>query len=156
MAATLGDSPTARVLRGNFPSQRSLPHLAKHFFLGFLFLFLAKKPQTKENLSGSTPPFSSQCWFCFHRAKVSDKGLRELLKPAPVGNLWRSSGVWHRYFGEKTEPISMDGVTLQSQVSRCVFNLQEDFLFIKFDSRATESWTSAAVSDVDGSCTHVP
>ena len=33
MAVTLGDSPTVRALRGNFSSQRSLPHLAKHFFL---------------------------------------------------------------------------------------------------------------------------
>ena len=28
---------------------------------------------------------------------------------------------------KKTELISMDGVGLQSQVSQCVFNLQEDF-----------------------------
>ena len=55
MAATLGDSPIARALRGNFSSQRSLPHLAKHFSLGFLFLLRAKKPHTNENLSGSTP-----------------------------------------------------------------------------------------------------
>ena len=33
----------------------------------------------------------------------------------------------------------MDGVRLQLQVFRCVFNLQEDFLFVKFDSRAMES-----------------
>ena len=45
----------------------------------------------------------------------------------------------------------MDGVALQSQVSQCVFNLQEDFLFVKFDSRTMESWTSAVVFDVDGS-----
>ena len=33
----------------------------------------------------------------------------------------------------------MDGVALQSQVSQCVFNLQEDFLFVKFDSHS-ERW----------------
>ena len=85
MAATLGDSPTARVLRGNFSSQRSLPHLAKHFFLGFLFLLRAKKPHTNENLSGSTP--ASRHNPDFASMGVSDKGLRELLKPASVGNL---------------------------------------------------------------------
>ena len=117
MAGTLGDSPTGRALRGNFSSQRSLPHLAKHFFLGFLFLLRAKKPHTNENLSGSTPPSRHNADFCFHRAKISDKGLRELLKPASVGNLWRSSGVWRRYIffciSEKTELTSMDGVALQ-------------------------------------------
>ena len=48
MAATLGDSPTGRALRGNFSSQRSLPHLAKHFSLGFLFLLRVNKPHTNE------------------------------------------------------------------------------------------------------------
>ena len=33
----------------------------------------------------------------------------------------------------------MDGVALQSQGSQRVFNLQEDFLFVKFDSRTMES-----------------
>ena len=75
MAANLGDSPTARALRGNFSGQRSLPHLAKHFSLGFLFLLRAKKPHTNENLSGLTPPSRHNAEFCFHRAKISDKGL---------------------------------------------------------------------------------
>ena len=87
MAATMGDSPTARALRGNFSSQRSLPDLAKHFFLGFLFFLRAKKPHTIQNISGLTPPSRHNADFCFHRAKISDKGLRELLKPASVGNL---------------------------------------------------------------------
>ena len=147
MAATLGDSPTARALRGNFSSQRSLPHLAKRFSLGFLFLLWVNKPHTNENLSGWTPPSRHNDDFCFHRAKISDKGLRELLRPASVGNLWGSSGVWRRYFG-KAELISMHGVALQSQGSQCVFNLQEDFLFVKFDSRTMESWISAAVSEL--------
>ena len=73
MAATLGDSPTARVLRGNFSSQRSLPHLAKHFFLSFLFLLRAKKPHTNENLSGSTPPSR-------HNADFASTGLRYQIK----------------------------------------------------------------------------
>ena len=73
MAATLGDSPTARALRGNFSSQPSLPHLAKHFFLSFLFLLRAKKPNTNKILSGSTPPSRHNADFCFHRAKISDK-----------------------------------------------------------------------------------
>ena len=139
---SLGDSPTARALRCNFSSQRSLPHLAKHFFLGYLFLFLAKKPHTNENFSGLTPPSRHNADFGFHRANISDKGLRELLKPASVGNLWRSSGVWRRYFGKNTELMSMDGVALQSQGSKCVFNFQEDFLFVQFNSR-TISLTSA-------------
>ena len=42
MAATLGDYPTVRALRGNFSTHLSLPRLAKHFFFGFLFLFWAK------------------------------------------------------------------------------------------------------------------
>ena len=87
MAATLGDSPTARALRGNFSSQRSLPHLAKHFSLGFLFLLWAKKPRTNKNLSGSIPPSRRNADFCFHKAKISDKGQRELLRPASVCNL---------------------------------------------------------------------
>ena len=143
MAATLGDSPTARVLRGNFSSQRSLPHLAKHFFLGFLFLLRAKKPQTKENLSGSTPLFSSQCWFCFHRAKVSDKDLRELLKPASVGNLWRSSGVWRRYFGKKKRNrFRWTGSHYNRKCHGVSSTSRKTSFFVKFDSRATESWTS--------------
>ena len=80
MAATLGDSPIARALRGNFSSQRSLPHLAKHFSLGFLFLLRAKKPQTNKNLSGSIPPPRHNACFCLYKAKISDKGHRELLK----------------------------------------------------------------------------
>ena len=40
---------------------------------------------------------------------------------------------------EKTELISMHGVALQSQGSQCVFKLQGDFLFVKFDSRLMES-----------------
>ena len=78
MAATFGDSPTARALRGNFFSQRSLSHLAKHFSLGFLFLLRTKTPPTNDYRSGSTPPSRHNADFCFHRAKISDKGLREL------------------------------------------------------------------------------
>ena len=69
MAATLGDSPSARPLRGNFSSQRSLPHLAKHSFLGFLFLLGAKKHHANQNLFGSTPPSRHNAEFCFHWAK---------------------------------------------------------------------------------------
>ena len=87
MAATLGDSPTARALRGNFSSQRSLQHLAKHFSLGFLLLLRAKKPRTNKNLSGSIPSSRRNADFCFHKTKISDKGQRELLRPASVGNL---------------------------------------------------------------------
>ena len=65
MAATLGDSPSARALRGNFSSQRSVPLLAKHFFLGFLFLLRAKKPHTNKNLSGSTPLLVTMLIFAF-------------------------------------------------------------------------------------------
>ena len=39
----LGDPPTVRTLRGNFSTQCSLPHQAKHFFLGFLFVLQANK-----------------------------------------------------------------------------------------------------------------
>ena len=39
--------------------------------------------------------------------------------------------------------------------SQCVFNLLEDFLFVKFDSRTMESRTSAAVSEF-AYTTHVP
>ena len=47
---------------------------------------------------------------------------------------------WRRYFG-KTKLISMHGVTQRSQGSQCVFNLelQEDFFFVKFDSRTMET-----------------
>ena len=55
VAGALGDSPTTRALQGNFSSHCSLPQLAKHFFLRFLFLLWAKKPHTNENRSGSTP-----------------------------------------------------------------------------------------------------
>ena len=136
MAASLGDSPTARALRGNFSSQRSLPHLAENFFLDFLVLLRAKRPHTNKNLFGSTSPSRHKADFCFHR---SDKSLREPLRLASVSILWRSSGVTVRWwnFG-KTELISMHGVTLRSQGSQCVFNVQEDFLFVKFDSWTME------------------
>ena len=84
MAATLGDSPTARSLPGNFSSQRSLPHLAEHFFLDFLVLLRAKRPHTNENLFGSTSPSRHKADFCFHR---SEKSLREPLRLASVSNL---------------------------------------------------------------------
>ena len=72
MAATLGDSPTARALRmwGNFPSHRSLPHLAKHFYLGFLFLLWAKKHHTNQSLFRSTLPSRHNADVCFHRVNL--------------------------------------------------------------------------------------
>ena len=147
MAATLGDTPTARALRGTSSSQPCLPHLAKHFFLGFLFPFWAKEPNTNKMFPPRHLLLVTMLIFAF-------TGLRyrinvwELLKPAPVGNLWRLSGVWRRYFGT-TELISMHGMTLRLQGSQCVINLQElDFLFVKFDSPTMESCTSAAVSYV--------
>ena len=69
IAATLGDSPCARPLRGNFSSQSSLLHLAKHSFLGFLFLLRAKKHHANQNLFGSTTPSRHNADFCFHWAK---------------------------------------------------------------------------------------
>ena len=42
MACNLGGFPFREAPRGNFSSQRNLPHLAKHFFLAFLFLLRAK------------------------------------------------------------------------------------------------------------------
>ena len=69
MAVALENSPTARALRGNFSRQRSLPHLAKHFFHGFLCQFREKKHHSNENLLGPTPPYRHNADFCFHRAK---------------------------------------------------------------------------------------
>ena len=65
MATTLGDSPAARALRGNFSSQRSLPHLAKHFFFGFLFLLRAKKASCQPKSFGSTPLVITMLVFAF-------------------------------------------------------------------------------------------
>ena len=142
MAATLGYSPTARATRGNFSSQRGLPHLAKHFFLGFLFLLRAKQNHTNQHLSARHPFLITLLIFAF---------TGQIDRRKVWGNLWRSSVHWRRYFG-KTELISMHGVTLlRSQGSQCFFNLQEDFLFVRFDSRMMKSWTSAAVSNVSGS-----
>ena len=126
MAATLEDSPAAMALRGNFYGQPGLPHLAKHFFPGFLVLLPVKKPHTNENLSGSTPPSRHNADFCFHRATISDteRSERTCLCQQPMTVEQRRR--WRRYFG-KTELISMHGVTQRSQGSQCVFNLQEDF-----------------------------
>ena len=153
MAATLGDSPTARALRGNFSALRSLPHLAKHFFLGFLFILRAKKHHTNENLFGSDTPSRHNADFCFHRAKWSEKDLGEPKRLASVGNLWRSSAVWRRCFG-KTKVISMHGVrdTTIARVPVC-FQPSGIFLFVSFDSRMMESWTSAAVPMSPYHCT---
>ena len=63
LALALGDSPTLRALRGNrkgFSSQRSLPHLAKHFFLCFLFLLQEKASYQRKSFRHYTP-YSSQC-----------------------------------------------------------------------------------------------
>ena len=148
MAATLGIPQPREPC--NFSVQRSLQHLLKHFFLGFLFLLRAKRHHTNQNLFGSTPPSRHNADFCFHRAKGLEKGLRESQRLASVGNLWRSNGDWRWYFG-KTKLISMHGVTLQLQGSKCVFNLQEDFLFVSFDGWTMESWTPAAVSNASRS-----
>ena len=46
------------------------------FFLGFLFLLRAKKPQNNENISGSTSPSRhNDDFFPFTEAKILDKGL---------------------------------------------------------------------------------
>ena len=57
---------------GNFSSQGILPHLTKHFFLGFLFLLWAKKPHTNEKRFGS-PPSRHNADFSFYndREKLS-------------------------------------------------------------------------------------
>ena len=88
MAATFGGSPTTRALRSNLCSQRILPHLAKHFFLGFFFILQARKHHTNKNLfttfllqafiiaSSSqkslrlNTPFSSQCSFLLSQGKM--------------------------------------------------------------------------------------
>ena len=137
MAATLGDSPAMRALRGNFYGQPGLPHLAKHFFPGFLVLLPVRKPHTNENLSGSTPS-RHNADFCFHRATISDteRSERTCLCRQPMTVEQRRH--WCRYFG-KTELISMHRLTQRSQGSQCVFNLQEDFFFVKFDCRTMET-----------------
>ena len=66
MATTLGDSPSARALRGNFSSQRSLPYLAKPFFLVFLFL-LSETSLLPTKICPARHPFSSQRWFLLSR-----------------------------------------------------------------------------------------
>ena len=87
MAATLGDSPYREGPAGQLlQSAGSLPHLAKHFSLGFLFLLRAKKPHTNKNLSGLIPPSRHNADFCFHKAKISDIGQRELLKETALQN----------------------------------------------------------------------
>ena len=151
MAATLGNSPTARVLRGNFSSQRSLPHLAKHFFLGFLFLLLAKKPHTNENLSGSTPPSRHNADFAPTGLRCRIKVWENSLKPASVDNLWRSSGVWRRYFGKERNWFRWTGSHYNRKCPSVSSTSRKTSFFVKFDSRTMESWTSAVVFDVDGS-----
>ena len=138
MAATLGDFPTARALRGNFSSQRSSPHLAKHFSLGFLFLLRAKKPHTNENLSGSTPPSRYNADFCFHRPKILDKGLRELLKDLRLSATCDCRAESDAGISEKPNWFRCTGWHCDRKRSQSVFNLQEDFLFVKFD--IVERW----------------
>ena len=119
MAATLGDSPAARALRGNFYGQPGLPHLAKHFFPGFLVLLPVKKPHTNEILSGSTSPCRHNADFCFHKATMSDteRSERTCLCRQPMAVEQRRR--WRRYFG-KTELISMQRVTQRSQGTMCL------------------------------------
>ena len=153
MAATLGDSPAARALRGNFYGQPGLPHLAKHFFPGFLVLLPVKKPHTNENLSGSTPPSRQNADFCFHRATISDtkRSERTCLCWQPMTAEQRRR--WRRYFG-KTELISMHRVTQRSQVSS---TSRKTFFFVKFDGRTmeTEHQLQFPMSS-SHRCTHVP
>ena len=112
-------------------SALSASSIAKHFFLGFLFLLPAKKQHTHTHtkICSSLRSFSSKI-LIFAFTGLSYR--REVCKnpywrPASVGNLWRSSGVWPTYFGQ-TEVISMHDVTPRSDEFQCVFNLQEDFL----------------------------
>ena len=77
--------------------------------------------------------------------------VRESRRLASEGNLWRSSGIWRRFFGKTTEFDARSDATIALYGgSQCVFNFEEDFPFVKFDSRTMESWSSisAAVSCV--------
>ena len=114
MAATLGDSHAARALRGSFYGQPGLPHLAKHFFPGFLVLLQEKKPLTNENLSGSTPP-RQNADSCFHRATILDTERSERTWLCRQPFVVEQRRRWRRYFG-KTELISMHGVTTIARV----------------------------------------
>ena len=66
------------------------------------------------------------------RSESTPKDLR--LSALPVTVERRLTQVFR-----KDQLISMHGVTLRSQGSQCVFNLQEDFLFVSFDIRMMES-----------------
>ena len=121
----------------------------------FSVLLAGKEPSHRRKYSRIYTSSRLNADFCFQRAKIWEKYLRKPQSLVSVGNLWRSSGHWRRHFG-KTELILMHGVTLRSQGSQCVFNLQEDFLLVKFDSQTKGSWTPAAVSNFCGSCHSTP
>ena len=157
MAATLGDSPAARALRGNFYRQPGLPHLAKHFFPGFLVLLPVKKPHNNEYLSGSTPPSRHNADFCFHRATISDywKAWENLPLSATYDS--RAEAPLAQVFRKDRTDFDARGDTMIARVPVC---LQPPGRLFS-SSLIVERWRlsiSAAVSDVYGShrCAHVP
>ena len=156
MAATLGDSPAARSLRGNFSSQRSLPHLAKHFSLGFLFLLRAQKPHTNENLSGSTPLLVTMLIFAFtglrYRIKVWENSWDLRLSATCDG---RSESSLTQFGKTELILISTHGVALT--IARVPVCLQPPGRLPFRQVWLSEAWTSAAVSELlPLHTTHVP
>ena len=137
----LGGFPYREGLQGNFSG---LLYLAKHFFLGFLVLWPAKKPHPppphQRKSFGSAPLFVIMLTFAFtgltYRRKVWENP-KDLVCRQPVtpGRVESDSDISERlnWFWCTGWHYDRKGTS--------VFNLQEDFLFVKFDSRTMESWT---------------
>ena len=68
--SNLRGSPYHKALRGDYSSQRNLLHLAKHFFLGFLFLLRANKPRTNKKSFRLDTHSRHNADFCSHRAMI--------------------------------------------------------------------------------------
>ena len=140
----LGDSPTVIALRGNFSSQRSLPHLAKHALLSWFSLPLAGKKASYQRKSLLDIPFSSQCWFLLSQGKMigerSERTPKTCVCRQPVTVERRLTQVFRK---DRTD-FDARGDTMVARVPVC-FDPQEDFLFDSNDNRTMESWTSAAV-----------
>ena len=145
MAANLGDSPTTRALRGNFSCQRSLPHLAKHWSLGFSSSCGPKSLIPTKIFPAWYQLLVTLLMFAFtwlrYRIKVCENSYYLRLLATCDGRAESDAGIsekpnWFRCTGSHQ---NRKGRSLSS-TSRI------DFLFVKFDRQMMESWTSAAAA----------
>ena len=137
MAATFGDSPAARALRGNFYGQPGLPHLAKHFFPGFLVL-LPEKSLILTKIFPARPPSRHNADFLLSQGY--DIGYWKVWEnlPLPATYDGRAEAPLAQVFRKDQTDFDARSDTTIARVPVCLQPPGRLF-FVKFDSRTMET-----------------